>query len=169
MFLNFEEKKTLITSYFYSNFNYYSLVWVFSSAKSLNKVESLQKRAYFFFMKTMFCCMRRYCKNLCIEIFKLINNINLTYMNEIFKLREISRAVCSIHKRNLDVPTINKVSFGGKSLRYYRHKIWNSLSFHIKYSQNLEAFINIIKHWNGVFCKCKCTYFIKYWALQGNS
>ena len=24
MFLNFEEKKTLITSYFYSNFNYYS-------------------------------------------------------------------------------------------------------------------------------------------------
>ena len=77
------------------------------------------------------------------------------YMNEIFKLREISRAVCSIHKRNLDVPTINKVSFGGKSLRYYRHKIWNSLSFHIKYSQNLETFINIIKNWNGISCKCK--------------
>ena len=67
MFLNFEEKKTLITSYFYSNFNYYSLVWVFSSAKSLSKVESLQKRAYFFFMKTMFRCMRSYCKNLCLK------------------------------------------------------------------------------------------------------
>ena len=45
MFLNFEEKKTLINSYFYSNFNYCPLVWMFSSAKSLNKVESLQKRA----------------------------------------------------------------------------------------------------------------------------
>ena len=45
MFLNFEEKKTLINCYFYSNFNYCPLVWMFSSAKSLNKVESLQKRA----------------------------------------------------------------------------------------------------------------------------
>ena len=48
MFLNFEEKKTLINSYFYSNFNYCPLVWIFSSAKSLNKVESLLKRALSF-------------------------------------------------------------------------------------------------------------------------
>ena len=34
MFLNFEEKKTLINSYFYSSFNYCPLVWMFSSAKS---------------------------------------------------------------------------------------------------------------------------------------
>ena len=44
-FLDFEEKKALINSYFYSNFKYCPLVWMFSSAKSLNKVESLQKRA----------------------------------------------------------------------------------------------------------------------------
>ena len=44
-FLIFEVKKTLINSYFYSNFNYCLLVWMFSSAKSLNKVEPLQKRA----------------------------------------------------------------------------------------------------------------------------
>ena len=41
----FEEKKTLINSYFYSNFSYCPLVWMFSSAKSLKKVESLQKIA----------------------------------------------------------------------------------------------------------------------------
>ena len=45
MFLNFEEKKTLINSYFYSNFNYCPLVWIFASAKPFNEVESLQKRA----------------------------------------------------------------------------------------------------------------------------
>ena len=33
MFLNFEEKKTLINSYFYSNFNYGPLVGMFSGAK----------------------------------------------------------------------------------------------------------------------------------------
>ena len=44
LFLDFEEKKTLINSYFYSNFNYCPLVWMFSSARLLNNVEFLQKR-----------------------------------------------------------------------------------------------------------------------------
>ena len=80
-------------------------------------------------------------------------------MNEIFKLRKTSRAVHSNYKLNLDVPTINQVSFGDKSLRYYGPKIWNSLPFHIKSSENLEAFKDIIKNWNGVSCKCKvCQY-----------
>ena len=43
-FLGFEQKKVLINSYFYSNFNYYPLVWMFSYPKSLKKVETLQKR-----------------------------------------------------------------------------------------------------------------------------
>ena len=86
-------------------------------------------------------------RSLCIEIYKSINNINPTYMNEISKLRKTSRAVRSNYKLNLDVPTINQVSFGDKSLRYYGPKIWNSLPFHIKSSENLEAFKNI-KNWN---------------------
>ena len=47
-FLSFETKKVLariFNSYFYSNFNYWPLVWIFSSAKYLNKIEYLQKRA----------------------------------------------------------------------------------------------------------------------------
>ena len=73
-------------------------------------------------------------RSLCIEIYTLINNINPTYMNENFKLRKISRAVPSNYKLNLEVPTINQVSFGDKSLRYYGPKIWNSLPFHVKSS-----------------------------------
>ena len=42
--LTLEAKKVLVNSYFYSNFNYCPLVWLFSSAKSLNKIEFLQKR-----------------------------------------------------------------------------------------------------------------------------
>ena len=47
-FLGFQEKKVLINSYFYSNFNYCPLVWMFSHAKSLKKAETLQKRALCF-------------------------------------------------------------------------------------------------------------------------
>ena len=80
-------------------------------------------------------------------------------MNEIFKLRKTSRTVRSNDKLNLDMSTVNQVSFGDKSLRYYGSKIWYSLPFHIKSSENLEAFKNIIKNWNGVSCKCKvCQY-----------
>ena len=47
-FLGFKEKKFLINSYFYSNFTYCPLVWIFSHTKSLKKVEVLQKRALLF-------------------------------------------------------------------------------------------------------------------------
>ena len=81
---------------------------MFSSAKSLKKVESLQERALRFLyedyvssyevllQKTGKETMKvNRLRSLCIEIYKLINNINLTYMNEIFKLRKTSRAVGS--------------------------------------------------------------------------
>ena len=94
-------------------------------------------------MKTMFRRMRSYCKklgktmkvnrlrSLCIEIYKSINNINPTYVTKIFKLRKTSRVVRGNFKFNLAVPTINQVSFGNKSLRYYGPKIWDPLPFHI--------------------------------------
>ena len=44
-FLGFKEKRILINSYFMAKFNYCPLVWMFSSASSLKKIENLQKRA----------------------------------------------------------------------------------------------------------------------------
>ena len=101
-FLAFEEKKTLINNYFCSNFNYFPLVWIFSSAKSLNKVESLQKRALRFLYDsydstyesilkvagkcTMFVNRLR---SFCIKIFKTLSNINPAFMNEIFELKKL--------------------------------------------------------------------------------
>ena len=130
MFLNFEEKKTLINSYFYSNFNYCPLVWMFSSAKSLNKVESLQKRALRFLYEDVSSYEEllqkagkktikvKRLRSICIEIYKSINNINPMYINEIFKLRKTSRAVRSNNKPNLDVPSINQVSLKFISLKF---------------------------------------------------
>ena len=43
--LCFEGKILLIYSYFMSNFNHCPLVWMFSNATSLKKIENLQKRA----------------------------------------------------------------------------------------------------------------------------
>ena len=99
MFLNFEEQKTLINSYFYSNFNYCPIVWMFSSAKSLNKVEYLQKRALHFlyehYVSTYEELLQKAGKetmkvnrlrSLCIEIYKLTNNLILRAFKNIKKL-----------------------------------------------------------------------------------
>ena len=132
---------------------------MFSSAKSLNKVESLQKRALHFLyddydfgyesiLKLAVKCTMHVnrLRSLFIKIFKTLSNINPAFMNEIFELRKTKRAVRNQYKLNLEVPIINQVTFGAKSIRYLGPKIWNSLPFHIKSSESLTTFKRIIKN-----------------------
>ena len=44
-YLSFNGKRVLVNSYIISNFNYCPLLWIFPTAKSQNKIESLQKGA----------------------------------------------------------------------------------------------------------------------------
>ena len=92
-FLSFEAKKVLVNS--------------FSSAKSLNKIESLQKRALCYLYsdyespydtllaKSGQVTMKAgRLRSLCAEIYKSINSISPSFMNETFRLRVIDRMVC---------------------------------------------------------------------------
>ena len=78
---------------------------MFSSAKSLNKVESLQKKALRFLYDHYDSSYESILKlagkstmnvnrlKFCIEIIKTLNNINSAFMNDIFQLRKTNRAV----------------------------------------------------------------------------
>ena len=84
--LCFEGKRVSINTYFMSNFNYCPLVWMFSNARSLKKIENLQKRTLRFLYNNnqssyeelldkannskMNVKRLRY---LCVEIYKTIN------------------------------------------------------------------------------------------------
>ena len=105
-YLSFNAKRVLINSYIISNFDYCRLVWMFSTAKSLNKIESLQKRALrFLYNDYSISCegllekagkvkMNVYrLRNLCVEIYKIINKLNPEFMNNIFKVKENKRVV----------------------------------------------------------------------------
>ena len=61
--------------------------------------------------------------SLCTEFFKTPNNINPAFMNEIFDLKKTKRAVRNQYKLNIEVPIINQVSLGAKSIRYLGPKI----------------------------------------------
>ena len=113
-FLCFEGKRVLINSYFMSNFNYCPLVWMFSNATSLKKIENLQKRALRFLYNnyqltyeelldkanssTMNVKRLRF---LCVEIYKTISNLNRSFMKQVFELRETKRNVCENTTLNL--------------------------------------------------------------------
>ena len=151
-----------------ANFNYCLLVWMFLSASLLKKIENLLKRALRFLyndfdisyeellLKSDRATMRiNRSRLLYNEIYKTINNLNPEFMRDLFSLRETSRLIRKKYMLNLNLPVHNLVTFGSKSLRVFGPKIWNSLPYHIKSSENLESFKMIIKHWNGTRCNCK--------------
>ena len=87
---------------------------------------------------------------LCLEIYKIINNLNPSFKKQIFESRETNRNVCEKYRLNLNIPNYNQVTFGKKSLIIFGPKIWNSLPYHIKSSKNLETFKTVTKNWDGV-------------------
>ena len=104
-FMNFEEKKILINSYFMTNFDYCPLVWILSSASSLKKIENLLKRAPRFLHNDYEISYEELSKSstssmnvkrlraLCIEGYKTINKLNSNFMGAHFKLRLINGSV----------------------------------------------------------------------------
>ena len=142
------------------------MAWIFSITHSLNKIENLQKRALCFLYDDFEASNEvllskggkskmnvRRLRTLCVEIYKTLNDLNPSFMNNIFKLKINTREV-SWYKLNLDIPKWNQRSFGYKSLKVLGPKIWNNLPYHFKSSDNLDNFKNLLKDWDGHLCKC---------------
>ena len=167
-YVNFDERLILMNSFIFSNFNYCPLIWHFTSAISTNKIEKIQERAlkYLFddnessydvlLEKSNRVEMTVYrLRTLCLEIYKTLNDLNPAYMKEIYK-KSVNRH--SSRLNNIEVPTINQVTYGKNSLRALGPKIWNCLPESIKSSQTLNVFKKSIKTWDGPKCNCNfCT------------
>ena len=93
-------------------------------------------------------------RTLGVKIYKTLNNLNPSFINNIFKLKINGREVCDKYKLNLDIAKWNQKTFGCKSLKVLGPKIWNNLPYHVKCSENLDTFKNLLKNWDGNLCKC---------------
>ena len=111
-------KYILIQSFIYANFNYCPLIWHFSSSKSLQKIESIQKRALRFLYgdyesdyetlltKAGKTTMNVYRLNvLCTEIYKSLNSFNPVFIKDIFKPNTSSRSLRAQQQHNLKTPS----------------------------------------------------------------
>ena len=164
-YIPLDTRKILANSFIISNFNYCPLVWYFSMAKQLQKIEKIQERVLRFLHKdyvsdhltllkasgsvsTEIRCMRY----LCIEIYKTLNNLNPGYMKDIFQVQQ--SAYSTRRPYNIKVPRVNQRTFGNRSIRYEGAKTWNHLPNSFKLAETLEIFKSLIKTWEGPNCKC---------------
>ena len=162
-----EEKtrKILIQSFVLSHFNYCPLVWYFTTAKQLQKIERIQERALRFItddytstyeellINTGMASMRvRQMQNLCIEIYKTLSNLNPEYMQELFERNSSSYA--TRRPNDLKVPRINQTTFGSRSIKFEGARLWNHLPEKIKSADSLNIFKNLIRSWMGPSCGC---------------
>ena len=104
-------KKVILKSYILSYFDYCPLIWFVSSAKSLKKVENLQKRAFRFLQNDYHSSYEtllgksgkttvneRNLRNLFKEIFVSLNNPNPVFLKEVFHFKESNRLVREKYK-----------------------------------------------------------------------
>ena len=137
------------------------------SVNSSTKVENIYKRSlrYLFsdYENSYEELLNRYGKPnmstqrlrvLCIEIYKTLNDLNPSFMKDIF----IQNNDCR-HRRENQVNNIahnrpNQVKFGERSLKTLGPKIWNCLPSNLKNAENLATFKSLIKSWNGNACTC---------------
>ena len=152
-------KKLAVTSFIFSNFNYCPLVWNYSSAKSLNKIEQVQNRSLKFlknmdekleFEPANSSMKIKRLRILALEIFKTINRLNPPYIQEIFTKSNNRRS--DRFQFNIKSQNYNTAKFGKNSLRVLGPILWNSLPNNIKSCQSLLEFKKRIKGWGNFGC-----------------
>ena len=148
-YIPLDSRKILANSFIISNFNYYPLVWYFSRAKQLQKIETIQGRILRFlhndyvsdYLKLLKAGVSvsmkvRRMRYLCVEIYKTLNNLNPGYMKDIFQVQQ--SAYSTRRPCNIKVPRVNQTIFGTRSIRYEGAKIWNHLPNSLKSAETLE-------------------------------
>ena len=96
---------------------------------------------------------------LMVEIFKTKNNLNLTFMKNIFTERDVQYNLRS--KNHLQLPNTRTAKYGIANIQYIGHHLWASLPDEIKDSGILINFKQKIKSWRGSTCICRlCKIFI---------
>ena len=96
-------------------------------------------------------------RTLATEIFETINNINSSYMKNIFT----PKTKAKIRPHNIIVRHHNTATYGDKNLTALGPKIWNKLPTNIKSLTSITKFKESIRTWFEASCKCNVCRMVK--------
>ena len=97
---------------------------------------------------------------LAIEIFKTKNNINPTFMKDVFAEKYNYNSLRN--PNHLQLPTARTTIYGTENIQFRGCSLWSSLPNSLKDSDTLQEFKKKIKQWNRMPCNCRmCKVYIK--------
>ena len=138
---------------------------VFFYAKALSKIEKIHEGSLHFveddYLSKYEKLLAKYnttklnvnrMKSLCTEIYKTLNEVNLSYMKEIFSLT--SSRYSTQGPNNISLSRVDYTTFGLKSITHEGAKLWNHLHESLKSAENFSIFKKLIRNWSGSLCSC---------------
>ena len=167
-------------SFIISQFNYCPIIWMHCQRKYNNLINRIHERAlriayndYDSDSKKLLendnsvTIHQRNIQTLILEIFKTLNNLNPTFMKEIFCLKVLNY---STRKQNLIYPNPHTVAYGLESFGYQACKLWEKIPYEIQQSDSVSTFKNALtKHCENI-CNCKlCKSYIPHLGYIDNS
>ena len=152
-----------------SQFNYCPLIWMFHSRFINNKINRLHERALrivcsdfkssfesLLMKDNSFSMHERNIQSLAIEIYKFLNGLAPSFLNNVFHKNISNSCDLRIHKE-LYSRNSKTVRYGTETVSYMEPKIWSKVPETIKRSSSLDSFKSKIRKWKPE-CDCRlCT------------
>ena len=165
-YLDDTQAKLLCKTTVLANFNYFPLIWLFSSKAANNEINRAHKRALRVLHKeydsSFELCLQREAdttihiknlKKLMLEVLKTVNSLNPSYLWDFFITKQIEY---NLRIKNLvKLPQIKTHVFGRHPVTFRGSILWNTLSDGMKTCENVAAFKKKIKTCKGANCSCK--------------
>ena len=160
-----KERQSMYETFILANFNYCPIVWHFCGKVCSRKIERIQKRALRFWLKdktSTYETLLKKCnystlsirriKVIATEVFKSLNNLNPSFMKDMFVAKAISYDLRD--SNTIFQPRFDKVTYGKNTFTYYGAHIWNILPNDVKKSTTITTFKTLLKKWEGPRCQC---------------
>ena len=163
--LDNESKMLLYNSFVVSHLSFCPIIWHYCSRTDKLKLEKLQYRALKYIDRDFSSSYQelrdRYDKPLlyvnrlkCIvtEVYKCLNNINPTYLNDVFLVNDHNYDTRGTLK--LKLPKYRTIKYGRSSFIYNGSVLWNLLNDEITKSTCLKHCKMLLQDWDGPICRC---------------
>ena len=157
-FLDQDSRVLIYKSFALSNFSYSPITWIFGEKGNSTKLEKLQEQALRFVYRDNTSTYEEILKRgdflplsiyrlkfLAIEVYKCINNLNPTYLSDLFVHKNINYELWDRHK--LEQPKFDTKKYGYRSFMYYGSKLWNLLPNDVKRSTSMYEFRGKVTEW----------------------
>ena len=171
--LPFYRRKNLMNAFFDSQFSYCPLVWMFHNRSINERINKLQYRALrmiyqddnsefdeLLLKNGSVKIHQQNLQTLCIEMFKVINGLAPSFMQDIFSTnKNLEDGNISSNTRSqsqfYNPSNPKKVNTGLETLRCLGPKIWDKVPNDIKNAASLSIFKNKIRKYTFSNCPCR--------------